>query len=340
MQFDRQDYEFLCHVDGGHYNDEIVKQLDLLCRQTKNHSYQINIFDIHNPNWANYASQYFTEWRNPNTIKNGPALFDIVVQLCDFFQINHENKLVSVALAAAIIGDIPHHNPYHNNHHFREVVIVVCRLMALHNDIGECENLSINNILLLFIAACIHDFAHDGRGNIIEGHHIAGRCEQKSLDHAKPYLLAAGMRSQDFEKIEILIKSTDASRGKNGKSPTDIARDIFLSHEHENISIENVPIEFAPLVQDYHLSLMAMLLCEADIAMSSGFHYEFSKEMTRLIAEESSVLEPTAKTLHGFMQIICQGGYLTKAAQTLFSDNFQAILLEAEQDCANDVKYA
>jgi hypothetical protein len=84
---------------------------------------------------------------------------------------------------------------------------------------------------------------------------------------------------------------------------------------------------------------MSVLLGEADIAMSSGLDYPFSKEMTKLVAQESSILQPSANTLKGFMEVICHGGYLSRAAQMTLGQSFQAILLEAETDAEKGVLY-
>jgi hypothetical protein len=288
-------------------------------------------------NLGKNISKNFTLWR----AQGQPHVGQILSLLCDHFSVPDNHKLIVPAMVACALAEIPNKNLYHNNDHFFEVVSMSLCLSSAHNDLtrSPADRLSIDEVLLLFIAACIHDFAHDGQGNIMDGIHISSRLEKRSLLKSKSYLIDSGLSDDDFAKIKMMVIATDVSRNAQGRSPAGIARDIYLAHEHDNVSIVNIDDFYAPLIANKNLSLMSVLLGEADIAMSSGLDYPFSKEMTKLVAQESSILQPSANTLKGFMEVICHGGYLSRAAQMTLGQSFQAILLEAETDAEKGVLY-
>lgn len=281
----------------------------------------------------------FQDWRQN---KSGVILPQILFQTIQAFGIAEDHPMMPAALVAAVLGEIPHKYPYHNNHHFREAALMTMKLAYVHNHLPETPQtliLSPEDILLLFIAASIHDFAHDGLGNVIDGVHMPSRLEKRSYQRVKPFLESAGLGKSDLEKLEIFLISTDVSRNAEGRSPSGIARDIYKAHLHGALDMLHNGLFYQPLVGHEKLSLMAVLLGEADVSLSSGLSYAFAKDMTRLVAEESCYLQPSANTLKGFMEVICQGGFLTRAGQIVFGQNFQAILLAAQEDAKNSVIY-
>ncbi len=290
--------------------------------------------------WGADITNQFQDWRDHP--QHAPSLVSILSGALDFFEIDSHHPLVPMALTACMLGDIDHHNPYHNNPHFREVLCMVVKLCAVHDGVKHSPllNLSQDNILTLLTAAAIHDLGHDGKTNTINGQYTQSRLERQSIALFKPFATALNIPDKISQQIDLLVLSTDTSRGPNAQSRAGICRDIYMAHSHDNISVVNAPNDFNPLLQSPVLSLMSMMLCEADVAMSAGLNYEFSKIMTELVAQESKSIEPTAKTLHGFMELICHGGFLTSAAQTLMGDNFQSILQEAKLDKQDGVSYA
>jgi hypothetical protein len=170
--------------------------------------------------------------------------------LCDHFSVPDNHKLIVPAMVACALAEIPNKNLYHNNDHFFEVVSMSLCLSSAHNDLtrSPADRLSIDEVLLLFIAACIHDFAHDGQGNIMDGIHISSRLEKRSLLKSKSYLIDSGLSDDDFAKIKMMVIATDVSRNAQGRSPAGIARDIYLAHEHDNVSIVNIDDFYAPLI--------------------------------------------------------------------------------------------
>jgi len=288
-------------------------------------------FSIPDDILSNDIGALFTQWRSMDT---PPTLIELLSSAIDLFNFDVDTDLMTTTMAACILGEIPNANPYHNNDHFREVFYMVIRLCHHNNNLTKTPNdqLSNDDILLLLLCAAIHDFAHPGHGNVIKDEHFPSYVENRTLNKLQPFWSACGAPPSLIKHIGILIICTDVSRDQSGHSPASIAREIYLGHQHANLSAKNTPDKYAPLTQKKQLSLMSMILCEADIAMSSGLNYTFSKAMTHLIAMENDFLQPSPKTLHGFMTTICHGGYLTPAAQSLMGDAFQSILLDTEQD--------
>jgi hypothetical protein len=332
MEFDLSHLDILTTLDCD-YADQFKTTLKKIKNDIPDNFPTI---PLHN-DWGPDISHVFVRWRQG---EKAPTLPILLLNAAHHFDLDTKSDLFISTMAACILGEIPHQNPYHNNLHFLEVFYVAMHLCALHNDLSREDNLSKDEVLLLLLAAAIHDFAHPGHGNMLNDTHIPSFVEKKSLTKIEPFLKALGLSDALFKQVQIMIICTDVSRDSNGKSPSMIARDIYLSHQHNNLKTVNVPDFFKPLLDDKKLPLMAVMLCEADIAMSSGLDYEFSKEMTRLVAQESSILQPNAVTLLGFMESICHGGYLTHASNNLLGQNFQAILLQAEQDAIESVSYA
>jgi len=314
---------------SGGENLDVYNRLEDLLTSVNTESYD----------WGDDIASIFSELRQSTKTPDIPFLLRL---LCDFFDIEDDHNLLPFAMMATLLAMVDNENPYHNNHHFFEVICMVIKLCIIHNALEGDQELSLSNddILILFISACIHDFDHKGKGNLIDGKHFPSLVEMRSCAHAKPFFIHVGMPEKEFDKIESLIICTDVSRGDFGSSPAKQARDIFLSHAHENVKVSNLNYLYKTLIDDKKMSLMALLLAEADIAMSSALTYEFSKDMTRLVASESQVLRPSAKTLYGFMEVICHGGFLSRAANLVFGQNFQAILLEAQADSEKDVLYS
>ena len=104
---------------------------------------------------------------------------------------------------AAVLAAVPSPMPFHNHHHTREVVTLA---MLLSNELNKAHRSE------LFIAACIHDFAHDGMGNRRGNTHTPMRLERRALDMAAPYLKAAGLSAQSWKNITTMVLSTDVSK--------------------------------------------------------------------------------------------------------------------------------
>lgn len=288
--------------------------------------------------WGKALSEFFTQWRQdvPPTL---PAFLSLA---CSHFEIDRQHPLLPAALTAAVLAEVQHLNSYHNTHHFREVYVMVMRLCATHNRFVEIphDKFYPTDILLMLIAAAIHDFSHDGKGNFIDGKHYPSRLEKKAVAMARPFLQAAGLDEGSLKLVELMVLTTDVSQSPKHESPSSILRKAYEAHYSKKIAMPPLPSSLARLAYDDKLSLMAATLGEADIAPSTGLDYDYSKFATTLVAAESGVMKPAASTLHGFMMQICHGRYLTPAARYLMAENFTIISLQAEQDSEKDVLYA
>jgi hypothetical protein len=285
--------------------------------------------------WGRDMAIVFEQWRDGIP----PFMPSLLSVACDYFDIIDHSPLLDVALSACILSEIPHFNPYHNNHHFREVMTMVICFCAHHNRIYQDKTLSSDDILTVITAAAVHDFAHDGQGNVTDGHHIISRLEQKAYDETAPFLKAAGADDELCDLIHALILGTDVSKGTEGKSPSEILRDIYKAHIGKG-EMPFIHDSMVILTKDMKFALMGLILNEADIAPSTGLSYDYAIKMTVLVAKESSVLQPSATTLNGFMKHICHGQYLSGVARHLMAENFTAISLQAEQDSEDNRLYA
>ncbi len=312
--------------------------------QSVDYDERLNVLNNHRfgddpQEWGDGLSELFIAWRND---PYAPMVSHTMEWACDFFDIDPEDyPWISVPMAAAVLADLDHDNSYHNTNHFREVVILLALMIDVFMSLEEMKvTLTKNDILMMLTAAAIHDFAHDGRGNFIDGTHSPSRMERKSFNQAKNFLATAGASRDQRDIIELMLICTDVSRVEAGRSPSGFCRDAYRAHENDLTNMIAVPTELKPLLKDRKLSLMAMMLCEADMGLSAGLSYNFAKEMTRLVASESTVLSPSPITLRGFMDAICHGGFSTPAAKVMMEENFKTIYQCADQDIDDKVLYS
>jgi len=288
--------------------------------------------------WGKNISDYFMRWRNdiPPTV---PAFLALA---CDHFGIDSGHRLLQAALTAAILAETQHLNAYHNTNHFREVFVMIMRLCSTHNWLNDIphDQFYPTDVLLMLIAAAVHDFAHDGKGNFPNDRHQPSRLEKEAFVQARPFLQAAGLTEDELSAVELMILTTDVSRSQFGDSPSNLLRKAYRAHYLGEMPMPDLPVIMQHLSYDAKLCLMAMTLCEADIAPSTGLNYEFSKFTTTLVAKENGILTPAATTLHDFMIEICHGHYLTPAARYLMEENFAMISMRAEEDGGKNILYA
>jgi hypothetical protein len=227
-------------------------------------------------------------------------------------------------LMAACLAAVPSNLKYHNHHHTREVATLA---MLLAQDMPLAAQREI------FIAACIHDFGHDGQGNRRGARHNAMRLENQSLDFAHPYLSAAGLDEISWQRIVVMVLATDVS--KDDASATSPAE--WLRRAYKGSNAEGCPPQLAPLFSDKTLAHQAALLEDADLGTSAGLPYDHASRMTALIADETGVLAPTPQTLIGFLDHICHGAFITPEALALFGDNITALRARAVDETAETI---
>ncbi len=237
-------------------------------------------------------------------------------------------------LMAAVLGETPHTLPYHNNLHFRKVMLHAARLIGAHK-----EPLSAKDVALLLIAACIHDLGHDGSGNVgTDGTYAPGRLERRSVEYAAPYLRAAGLDDASLADLETMIVCTDAARPDNPACPLTQMRAAAAFHfeperaGHQPGAGGEI---FNTLKARRDLALLALFLHEADIMNSAGVSCaqtglettQFKQESTGDQARPSDVLE--------FLGTICRGGFVSQAGRTLGQDAYETIRARAQADFEN-----
>lgn len=279
----------------------------------------------------------FSRWRDGNFIPL-PFLLPLIEKQ---FEIEEEHPLIDALLAACVLAEIEHDNCYHHNHHFREVFVITVLLCARHNACFGNDNDALNqdDIMLLLIATAIHDLSHDG-GDMIENKQLPSRLEKLALRHAKPFLQANGVVDEEIDIIQLIIICTDVIRDHHGISPAMIAQSAYHYHYRGQGEVVAINELYMPLINNSKVAFLARLLGEADVIPSSGLDYKFSINQTKQICLENDELRPAAATLYAFMDVVCQGGYDTKAAQDLFGNHFKAILKKVRNDTANSVLYS
>lgn len=289
--------------------------------------------------WSQRLAIIFQSWRDNESI--APSLFQILQCAIDYFKIPVDHPLMKFAVTCCLLGDIPNNNSYHNNAHFREVVCLIIKLVIVHNEINRNPYIELcdDDIILIICAAAVHDLAHDGGSNFVEGAHVPSRLEKQSISKVMPFLKELKIDKYFIDSLCSIIMATDVTMDENGRSPSGYIRDIFLAHEHDNVSIINVPSRYDSLVKSYKLCFLCLLLCEADVAMSSALDYEFSKEMTKLFAKEGGIESATARMLYDFMGVVCRGGFLSRTSQVTLGQSFQAILLLVEEDSQDNAVF-
>lgn len=272
------------------------------------------------------VARQFLDWRANETDPLRP-LFQIMEVARRDGAIADDHKLAGAMLMAAFLAAVPSALPFHNHHHTREVVFLASVL-------GLDAKLSPDELAEIFIAACIHDFAHDGQGNRRLDKYTPMRLESRALVSAEPFLKIAGIDDAAWQRIRVMVLATDVSKGgANDISPAEWLR---LAYEGRGAD-DTCPPELRPLFADKDLARVAGVLEDSDIGTSAAMPYDYARRMTALIAEETRVLSSTPQTLIGFIDHICSGAFITREAQILFGDAMKAIRAQAEAESANTI---
>jgi|GEM_PF-3136491 len=285
------------------------------------------------PAWRHEVADHFS------ALRTSPAtpvklLIQLFTGLNKAMGIKADHALAPALLMALALGGVPSPLPYHNHNHTREVVVLAAILGIAQNAMAPFADTQ-TVLCELLIAACVHDFAHDGEGNRDMGKHLPMRLEAMALNKAAPYLKAAGLPDASWKRIATMVLATDVSKSSaDFVSPAEWLRRAYAG---DDSNIQNCPPEMAPLFTDPVLTLQAALLEDADLCTSAGMPYTFARRMTALIAEETRVLTPTPQTLIGFVDHICRGMYMTDAARRIFDDNIKRLRAEAEQESAETI---
>lgn len=267
-----------------------------------------------------------------------PSVAAMAVHGVEHLTENCPKDLKSAVLIAGILAGAEHDLPYHSNMHFRKVLIQTIRTIKAHNSIyeGTARALGDTECALLIIAACIHDIGHDGKGNTIEGVFEQWRLERQSFEYAEPYLRAAGLSDDaHLDAIKTMLLCTDVNPLADPRNPSNQMKAAYQYHflgEKYRVHTLNLAPELEPLQNDSVLTMMSMILHEADIATSAGLTYAVSKFETIMYYREFSENRARPSSLLDFINRVCQRKMLGDAAQKLYGANMARIIALAEAD--------
>lgn len=273
------------------------------------------------PYWAE-VHQKALEQQSPDLQNN---LHQSAIAAWQELQLEIPKRMVDALGVAAALGGVETYLPFHNSlHHFK----VLLRLRALLTAHGKMHlQFEENHTALLIIAACVHDFAHDGNNNWVDDILVQGRMEQQSFDLVKPYF-AGLLDEKELALLEVLILSTDVGSDKNCRSLARQVVDKYVSDEpfdSERLGVLNDDPEYVE---------MAVYLHEADLATSAGLDYATTQEETALFYEEAHGRVHSDADIVEFLQGICADAFYSEAGKKMFQDNKAKILERAKSSIA------
>jgi ribose-phosphate pyrophosphokinase len=263
-------------------------------------------------------AQVFTQWR-----KKDLSVFALALAALSYFDIPRSDKMYTGVLLSAAAADAPHNNAYHNNHHFREVLGAMIRLVDA--SLNDGAPLTKTDICTCLIAAAGHDLTHDGKPN-----KTAFEAEDRASDALGTILAKAGI--DDIDDIRTMIRVTDIGRYNGQESAHAVLKKLAAGNTADT------PPELARLAADKHLCLMASLLSDADLTPSAGTGYTFARHMTQLLSQENPQIPDSDNTLHGFLSHVVGNGFTSPAGARLSNADFEKIHSTAYQSMSSPAK--
>ncbi len=269
---------------------------------------------------------------------SAPSLMAMCVCAFEHFDLNVPKRFRQAVFMAALLGEVENTNPYHNNLHFKKVLLQTVRMIAAHNEIFKetSQELADGSIALLLLTACIHDLGHDGKGNVVQGSFFQGRLEGRSFEFAKPYFEACGMdHSQFLDDVRTMLLGTDTTPMGEPSSPVNQMKAAYRYHymgEKNKVYTLNLDLELQALEGDKRLALLSLILHEADIATSAGLDYRITKFETKSLMQEAGREEAYPEQVLDFLNHVCNRAFLSHAGQRLYAANMARIYVLAEDD--------
>lgn len=267
-----------------------------------------------------------------------PSLAALSINALENYAINPGEDMVLALLMAAVLGEVENDLSYHNNMHYRKVLLQTIRMIAVHNDIyaGTKHAFDDSEVALLLMSACVHDLGHDGQGNTVKGVFQQSRMERKSFDYARPYLEACGIVEESIlKKIYVMLLCTDVTPLGDLGNPSNQMKAAYRFHfmgDKHKLDTLNLDPDLDILQKNEKLCLMGLLLHEADIATSAGVSYTVTKYETSIYRREVCDDDATPEHVVQFLDKICQRKMLSDAGQKLFGANLARIYALAEDD--------
>jgi hypothetical protein len=274
----------------------------------------------------------FSRWANDG---GAPSLPAMMLSAFDQLGIDPDSALGKAGLVTALLSEIPNNLQYHGNEHYKKVLFHTIRLIVAHDKVGGDLRLNDEDVGLLLIASCIHDLGHEGGDNLRDGIYTPGAMEQKALDYARPWLGDVGLSNDQMGLIETMVFCTDITFFAGDNSPCVRMKKIFAHYfeGYEGAEVADMMMGKLRRFEDNKkLSLMAMLLHEADVGTSAGVCYEQAKKETIAIMEERGLKTAGAKVLLAFLKDQLGSTMHTAAAKAVFGAAMQDIIAQAEAD--------
>lgn len=273
-----------------------------------------------------------------HSLSQAPSLTALCLHAVNELGLSLNEQALSGLLIASILGEVENDNPYHNNFHFKKVVLQTIRMIAAHNAIyeGTSNALSDAQSALLLSAACIHDIGHDGMGNTLKGVFTQGRLERQSFDLALPYLHASGCDdARMLGHLKVMLLTTDTSPLGDLSNPMNQMKAAYNYHflgEKTRTHALNLDTDFHELQTNDKLTLMCLILHEADVATSAGLDYMVTKYETIVFMRELRGSEAYPEHVIDFLNQVCQRKMLSDAGQKLYAANLARIYALAQED--------
>lgn len=271
-------------------------------------------------------------------VAGSPSLTALSIFALEHFGIKPPEDLVQAVLISSVLGEVENELSYHNNMHYRKVLVNVIRLVTMHNYIyeGTARSFDVNQIGQLIIGACIHDLGHDGLGNTIKGVFTQGRLEKLSFDLITPYLRAVGYNEDKrLADLRVMLLCTEVTPLDDPGNPMNQMKAAYRYHylgDDTKTHTLNLDKDIAELQTNPHLTMMCLILHEADIATSAGLTYDVTKYETSIYMREIGTKHARPQHVIDFLNQICQRKFLSDAAQRLYAGNLARIYALAQAD--------
>ncbi len=325
----------LCGSDGGAVSGVVPVVSPALAQDMKTLDTARFLF-TDSLNSADFTVQLVDALRRWHVSGQRPSATALCALACLRFEIEAPD-LRQAVLMASLLAEVPHMHPYHNNAHFFEVLIHTIRIISAHNEIyaGTSRVLTLPEMALLLVSACIHDYAHDGVGNIVRGHFAPGRLEDQSFSQVAPYLRLCGLSVPDLARLRVMLLCTDVSPLGDPESYMRQMKAAYRFHftaENRKMARLHLSPELALLEQEPALSQLALILHEADIATSAGLDYGLTQFETGLYRREIGLEAGRPSHVLDFLEQVCLGQFMSTAAQKLYASNMARIQALAEED--------
>lgn len=237
-------------------------------------------------------------------------------------QIQPQGKYSRALETASQLADEYSPLAYHSHHHAREVTLLTQKLLAIHQS-GDTP-LPAEYVYLTLIAACIHDYKHNGMGNRAGAAYVPVLLEQYAVESAWPHLEKAGLGPDDKTIVQAIVDATDVFAPPHHDSPRAHLRECFnatakLPAAHPRFATSRILWE-----QDPHVRTCAAILSDADLGLTCGMPQPFVNFLIeRIEIESKGTFKVTQDVQKDFYLNVCAGFPLTHAGQRLLGSIYQ-----------------